>query len=385
MKYLLFIYSKKERWGILSLVLLNLVLVLISFSFKRPSYEFTEASIIAFQIPNSTILQDSFPLKTQIDSLFSFNPNNASEEVFIALGFSERVTKNILNYRSKGGQFYTTQSLKKIYGMDSLFFEKIKDYCQIPKDKSFSKKPFTKRFVQAKIQSKRFAFDPNTASKTDLLSLGFPKKSANALLNYRSKGGRIYKPDALKKIYGVSASFYESIESLIDINSTQLAGNQPKKPQKPRSTFTSKSGKIRPQDKKLEINSATQEEWESLPAIGPFHAKNIVKLRQKLGGFYNIKQIKESYRLTDSTFQVIEQYLIIDKRKIQKLDLQRSRFKEINRHPYITYEHTKLLMKAQREESLYSLEDLKKTGIFNEEELEKLIPYLIFPEADYED
>ena len=121
MKYLLLIYSKKERWGILSLVLLNLVLILISFSYKHPSFEFTEASVIAFQTPKDLNLNKGFATRhTKTDSLFPFNPNEASKADLIALGFSERVTKNIVTYRSKGGQFYNTNSLKKIYGMDSL-------------------------------------------------------------------------------------------------------------------------------------------------------------------------------------------------------------------------------------------------------------------------
>lgn len=385
MKYLLLIYSKKERWGILSLVLLNLVLILISFSYKHPSFEFTEASVIAFQTPKDLNLNKGFATRhTKTDSLFPFNPNEASKADLIALGFSERVAKNIVNYRSKGGQFYNTNALKKIYGMDSLFFLKIKEYCQIPSKKTISKKPFSKRFSQGKKKSKRFKFDPNTANKSQLISLGFSNKSANALLNYRSKGGRFYKRNAVKKIFGISASFYQSIEPFIEINRVHLTGgSQTTKKQEPK--FTAKKGIIRPKNKKLEINSASQEEWENLPAIGPFHAKNIVSLRKKLGGFYDIHQIKESYRLTDSTFQVIQPYLIVDKRNLHKIDLQRSSFKEINRHPYITYDHTKLLMKAQREVELYSLKDLIETKIFNKTELDKLIPYLIFPEADYED
>ncbi len=49
-----------------------------------------------------------------------------------------------------------------------------------------------------------FAFDPNTASKEELLALGLKSYVADNLINYRSKGGRIKTPADISKIYGIS-------------------------------------------------------------------------------------------------------------------------------------------------------------------------------------
>jgi hypothetical protein len=49
-----------------------------------------------------------------------------------------------------------------------------------------------------------FKFDPNHASREELIKLGFPDRVANSMINYRLKGGKFKTPDDLRKIYGLS-------------------------------------------------------------------------------------------------------------------------------------------------------------------------------------
>src|SRR6478736_5708739 len=53
---------------------------------------------------------------------FRFDPNSASMQQFDSLGLSERQAKSIVNYRTKGGKFRIKSDLKKIYGIDSVWF-----------------------------------------------------------------------------------------------------------------------------------------------------------------------------------------------------------------------------------------------------------------------
>jgi len=379
------IYSKKERWGILSLVMLNLVLFVISFTYTTPAYEFDEQQLKTFKESVSSMYASS-PQKENIvlvDSLYPFNPNEAEYEELISLGFSKRVAKNMINYRAKGGQFYNAASVQKIYGMDSLFFDKIERFIDIPKKKwgkAYSKK---RKFTKAPKQKRAsFPFDPNIATKSELLSLGFSKRITKNIINYRTKGGHFYKPESLKRIYGMTDEFYASIASNIQINTAQFADNHKKKNKKETSmkvgVYRKNSTNNWPEGKMLEINSASIEEWDKLPGIGEYFAKNIVRHREKLGGFYNIQQVAEAYRLSDSTFQSIQPFLEVDASKIQKFNPQTADFKTINRHPYITYEQTKYIMKAQKGIRLMAKEDFLTVKIFTKEELEKVAPYFLF-------
>lgn len=381
------IYSKIERWGILSLVMLNLVLLLISFTFTPPQYQFDEKKLLAFQASVDK-LYASYPSKLQVktvDSLYAFNPNEAKFSELLTLGFSKRVAKNIVNYRTKGGQFYNAQSIKKIYGMDSLFFEKIAPFINIPKKKWDTSSPAKQKFAKApnrKIES--FPFDPNTVTESQLHRLGFSKRVIKNIINYRKKGGRFYKPESLKKVYGMTNDFYASVAPNIQIKKSQLTKNQKNTKQTKffqkvsNKELSQKSSKAWPKGKKIAINSATIEELDKLPGIGQYFAKNIIRHREKLGGFYDIMQVAEAYRLPDSTFQKIQPFLKVDASKIRKFNPQTASFKTINSHPYISYEQTKYIMKAQKGIRLMAKEDFLTVKIFSKEELDRVAPYFLF-------
>ena len=64
---------------------------------------------------------------------------------------------------------------------------------------------------------------------------------------------------------------------------------------------------------------------------------------------------------------------------VQKISINKTSFQALNRHPYISYEQAKALLQYIR---LYGkVKDEKallETGIFTEEEVERLMPYLTF-------
>lgn len=94
----------------------------------------------------------------------------------------------------------------------------------------------------------------------------------------------------------------------------------------------------------LDINTADSALWEALPGIGPVLAGRIVRFRDKLGGFYAISQIGETYGLPDSTFNKIQPYLRLTKVSLKKLDLNRMDEKSLARHPYIRYKLARLIV-----------------------------------------
>ena len=60
------------------------------------------------------------------------------------------------------------------------------------------------------------------------------------------------------------------------------------------------------QGKKVNINTATEEELESLKGIGPATAKNIISYREEYGGFSSIEEIKNVKRIGDKIFEKIK-------------------------------------------------------------------------------
>jgi len=65
-----------------------------------------------------------------------------------------------------------------------------------------------------------FAFDPNTATKEELMQLGLSEKVAGIIDNYRNKGGHFRKPEDLQKIYSLSAADFERLRPWIRLGGT---------------------------------------------------------------------------------------------------------------------------------------------------------------------
>lgn len=151
-----------------------------------------------------------------------------------------------------------------------------------------------------------FQFDPNTLSQDGLRKLGLTEKVIHTLINYRSKGGHFKTPGDIRKVYGLSSADAERLIPYIQIAS---ADNKQTK-------YTEE--KFEAQDihqqsdvyKKININTATAEEWKSLPGIGEVLSNRIVKFRNMLGGFKSVDDLRKTYGLSDSTFQGIKPYLV---------------------------------------------------------------------------
>ncbi|MFY7862267.1 MAG: ComEA family DNA-binding protein, partial [Chitinophagales bacterium] len=79
-----------------------------------------------------------------------------------------------------------------------------------------------------------FAFDPNTVSVDDLLTLGFPPKTAYGLVHWREKGKVFRSKEDVQKVYGLPTDFFQKIAPYISISSSFQSQNQNSKPDKPR-------------------------------------------------------------------------------------------------------------------------------------------------------
>jgi competence protein ComEA len=62
---------------------------------------------------------------------------------------------------------------------------------------------------------------------------------------------------------------------------------------------------------KINLNTATAEELESLPSIGPVMAKRIIEYRNIHGSFYNIEEIKEVKGIGEKTYEKIKALITV--------------------------------------------------------------------------
>jgi len=226
------------------------------------------------------------------------------------------------------------------------------------------------------IKTELFYFDPNTITGSDWKMLGLRDKTIKTIENYRNKGGRFYKPEDLQRIYGLRGDEYERLKPYIKIESTtskvndDFVSSKPKNELQPSKTYASRYSVV-------DVNNADTTAFISLPGIGSKLAARIITFREKLGGFYSVEQIGETYGLPDSTFQKIKQWLKLDNPSVKKININTATIDEMKAHPYIKYTLANPIVTYRNEHGSFSkVEDIKKVMVVTDEIYKKVVPYL---------
>ena len=221
-----------------------------------------------------------------------------------------------------------------------------------------------------------FYFDPNTISTADWKRLGLRDKTIQTIINFLSKGGHFYKREDLQKIYGLHRDEYERLEPYVSIEgktsalNNQFVSRKLSDEAQPGKTYAARHSSI-------EINTADTFAFTSLPGIGSKLALRIVTFREKLGGFYSIDQIGDTYGLADSTFQKIKQFLKLDNPSVKKINVNTATVDEMKVHPYIKYSIANPIVAYRNKHGSFSnLEDIKKVMAITDEVYKKVAPYL---------
>ena len=106
-------------------------------------------------------------------------------------------------------------------------------------------------------------------------------------------------------------------------------------------------------------------------------AYKIVKFREKLGGFININQIKETYGLTDSVYQAMQPFLSFSNTNIQKININTANDFDLGKHPYISSDIAKAIAIYRKQHGNFSkIEDVKKIVFINQQMYQKIAPYI---------
>lgn len=218
-----------------------------------------------------------------------------------------------------------------------------------------------------------FPFDPNTLSAAGWKQLGIREKTVQTILNFRNKGGHFQKADDLQRIYGLSKQEYERLVHFVNIKSTSEE-KLPVSFVKKEASFKNKTTLV---PSSVDINTADTSAFISLPGIGSKLAARIVNFRDKLGGFYFIEQVAETFGLPDSTFQKIKTYLKIGDPTVKKIDINIASADELKIHPYIKWQIANAIVAYRKEHGFFSkIEDIKKIMVITDNEYKKISPYL---------
>jgi competence protein ComEA len=235
-------------------------------------------------------------------------------------------------------------------------------------DNDYQYYPSAKNFLSPP-KSSLFYFDPNTLDQEGWKQLGLNDKTIHIIQNYLSKGGHFYKPEDLQKIYGLRPADYSRLAPYVKIES----GVDNKRPEYIKNENTPNSFS----NKTIDVNSADTSGFISLPGIGHKLAARIINFRDRLGGFYSIEQVGETYGLPDSSFQKLKPYLKIETAAIKKININTATLEELKGHPYIKYNIANPIIAYRNEHGPFSKSEVvKKVMVVTDEIYNKIEPYI---------
>ncbi len=219
--------------------------------------------------------------------------------------------------------------------------------------------------------AERFVFNPNTISEEDAQTLGFSKKLSTTLIKFRNKGGKFFKPEDLKKLYGLSPKLYEELEPYILIPHLKKEFKKDSvfaKPHYPEKKAYTKTV--------VEINSADSLSIVYLKGIGPGFTKRILKYRTLLGGFHSMNQLKEIWGMTDSVFVLLSSQITLNTAAITKIPINVIDLNSLKKHPYFSFQAAGALVNYRAKHGKLTEKDVVNSGVFSAEKLQLILPYL---------
>jgi competence protein ComEA len=221
------------------------------------------------------------------------------------------------------------------------------------------------------VQVRLFSFDPNTLDEEGFVTLGLPERTARTIINYRNKGGRFRKAEDLRKIYSLKKEDADRIIPYARIKSTEQDGHN--YPRYSKEEYNRKNHVTAP----IDINTATAEEWKSLPGIGEVLSARIVKFRERLGGFASIEQVAKTYGLKDSTFQLIRPFLQLANPAVNKININTAYENELLECSEISPDIAKAIVIYRKQHGEFqTVDDLKKIVFITEEMFRKIAPHV---------
>ncbi len=227
-------------------------------------------------------------------------------------------------------------------------------------------------------KEKLFPFNPNQADSSTLTALGMPQWMIHNLLKYREKGGYFKDKNDFKRLYGLTENNYQLLLPYVIITSKEKS-NKPLLSLIDSSTIDTTIKTPQPIKFKqvvlVDLNQADTTILKKIPGIGSYIAKRIVDYRERLGGYYDVNQLKEIHLKADS----LRKWFIIDQQEIHKIDINKAGLNRLRAHPYLNFYQAKAIVEyRKRKGRITTLKAFSLYEEFTPNDFERLSHYICY-------
>lgn len=306
-----FTFSKKERIGVIVLLILIGLVWILPVLFKKstsiePFVQLEAAVSDSHQVvvPNKSATLTRENVNIAAIKPFLFDPNTIDDNGWLALGLQPKTIATIQHYKEKGGHFRKPDDIRRIYGIRNDLANLLVPFVRILSENHVQRQPHNKfisfdnrkiykdtiRFSNKSIpysrkyeRSKLESIDINIADSMAFVSLpGIGPTLAQRIMRFRDNLGGFYSLNQLLEVYGIKDSVYQLIQ--------------------PRLTCTVNVQKIL-------INQADFNALNKHPYISYQEAKAIVNFRMQHSYFKQPADLLQLVLLNEQWLQKVNPYL----------------------------------------------------------------------------
>jgi competence ComEA-like helix-hairpin-helix protein len=231
--------------------------------------------------------------------------------------------------------------------------------------KKFKKRNYSNYYSKKKkYKAPVSKFNPNNYSLSDWMNLGLSEKQSVVVLKFTSRG--IYSEEDLKRIFVIPDVLFELIrDSVVYPERFQNSPNQ--------ESFKKQAKQII----LINLNTADTTEFMKIYGIGAFYAKQIIRYREKLGGFFKKEQLFEVWKMTTEAYDKIKDHVFISEKDVKRININSVTIEELKVHPYLKWNQANSIIKMRIQRNGFkNIEEIKESVLIDSETYEKLFPYL---------
>lgn len=232
-------------------------------------------------------------IRTQIEDkesvvgthLFKFYPNQIDATQWQQLGLSAKQAQSIVNYRNKGGRFYKTEDLQKMYTISPKKYKELAPYVSI-EHKGITNKYEKEGYPAKPLYEKKelVIVEINAADTLQLDEIkGIGAAFARRIVKYRERLGGFYKKEQLMEVYGLDSIKFNEIKDQVKVNVASIH--------------------------KININTATFDDLKNHPYLKYKQINAIIQYRKQHGNYGNIEDLKKVVILSPQIIQQLAPYL----------------------------------------------------------------------------
>jgi competence protein ComEA len=268
-------YTRRERRAASVLLVITIIIIIPRFLMPAANIKIEDLTP-AFSEDDSQVVAPVFDNKDP-SVLFLFDPNTASSDTLVRLGFSSGAAGTLVRYRNKGGRFRRPGDIRNVYGIDSTTAERLIPYIRIAE-------PGRGRAAVASRQVKGVPLDLNKCDSLSLVRLpGIGAVLSVRIIRYRRLLGGFARKEQLREVYGLPAETYDLISGRVFADSSAIV--------------------------RIKINSASAKELGRLPYIDKYELAGILKYRELSGGISRMGELVENKLLTAEKAWKVSPYI----------------------------------------------------------------------------